>query len=494
MTVQGQVLYELGPVRIDPSNRTLTFNGEVAPIQSKGFDALLLFIERRNEVVSKGELLAKFWPDTHVEESNLPVMISSIRRAIGDDGRNQRYLQTVSKLGYRFVGEVKEVRVADPEPAIKEAPDLADRTEVPPRRRRARFLTVAAVVGALAAALLLAYVLTSTEKGSVAAARQSARTDAEIWSQKGRYAWNLQTKDGFLRSIEYYQKAIMADPEYAPAYAGLAKSYVTLPSYSQRPDEQHWEKARAAEAKALSLDDRLADAHVARGMVSLIMDRNFANSSREFRRAIALDPRSSLAEGELALCLVAVGQAEEAVAHARQAKALDPLSTRAATDLGIVLLYSHRFTEAESEFEEILKLNPYTYRAKLNLGKAYLSLGKFSDARRVLQAAAVLSNGDPAADGLTAAAEALGGDLRAAQSIVTDLLQRSRTSYVAPMSLAHAFAGMGRPDDALVYLRKARDERSIGAIFLNVDPSWALLHGNPEFHELVRDIRLAGAE
>jgi DNA-binding winged helix-turn-helix (wHTH) protein/tetratricopeptide (TPR) repeat protein len=502
MTVRGQVVYEFGPVRIDSSNRTLTLNGQGVPMQPRGFDALLLFLERRNQVVSKSELLTKFWPDTHVEESSLPVMVSAIRRAIGDDGRNQKYLQTVSKVGYRFVGDVAEICVGVPAYVSELRPDFEDDVSpVAPSEetvaaplaqiRSRRFFTLLACVAAAAAALFLIYRQTTMHKGQAAATSVSARTDAEVWSQKGRYAWNLQTKDGFLRSIEYYQKAIIADPEYAPAYAGLAKSYVTLPSYSQRPDDQQWDRARAATAKALNLNDRLADAHIARGMVFLILDHNFAGSSREFLRAIALDPQSSLAEGELALCLVAVGQAEQAVAHARQAKVLDPLSVRAATDLGIVLLYSHRFTESESELEDVLKLDPYSYRANLNLGKTYLSLGRFKDALRVLQEAALLSKHDPAADGLTAAAEALGGNMEGAESIVAALLLRSRTTYVAPISLAHAFAGMGRVDDALIYLRKARNVRAIGTLFLKVDPSWAPLHGNREFRDLVSDITLA---
>jgi Flp pilus assembly protein TadD len=244
----------------------------------------------------------------------------------------------------------------------------------------------------------------------------------------------------------------------------------------------------------VSLDDRLADGHIALGMVFLIIDRHFARAVQEFRRAIALDPHSSLAEGELALCLVAVGRSEQAVAHARQAKALDPLSVRAATDLGIVLYYSHRFTEAESEFEEVLKLNPYSYRATANLGKTYLSLGKFDDAHRVLERAALLSNHDPIADGLSAEAKALGGDVRGARSILASLEQQAQTTYVAPVSLAYAYAGLGQLNDTLVYLRKARDDHAIGAIFLKVDPSWAALHGTAEFRNLVSDITWPATE
>jgi DNA-binding winged helix-turn-helix (wHTH) protein/Tfp pilus assembly protein PilF len=501
MMVRDPVVYEFGPVRINASSRKLIRNGECVQVQARGLDALLLLMRKRNEVVSKAELLATIWPDTYVEESNLPVMISAIRRAIGDDGRNQKYIQTVSKFGYRFVGDVTEIRGPGLDEFAKSATDQVE-TSTRPREalsrghRYARFSVIAGCAAAALAVAFLVYRLNSSAgEGHVAAAsqppavltgteersRSSSRTDAEMWYQKGYYAGNLQTKGGFLQSIEYYEKAIAADPGYASAYAGLARSYVKLPSYSAKPD---FERARTTALKAVSLDDGLADAHISLGMVVLIVDRNYAQAQREFRRAVALDPHSSLAEGQLALCLAAVGQSEEAVAHARRAKALDPLSVTAATDLGIVLYYSRRLSESASEFEEVLKLDPYYYRAELHLGKTYLSLGRFDDARRVLTDASFLPDHDPAVDGLMAEAKARGGDVDGAKAILAALEQRARTAYVDPISIAFATVGLGYLDDTLVYLRKARDERTIGAVFLKVDPRWDALHGNPEFRKI----------
>jgi DNA-binding winged helix-turn-helix (wHTH) protein/tetratricopeptide (TPR) repeat protein len=492
MTVRDQVVYEFGPVRINLSSRELIRDGECVQVQARGFDALLLLVQKRSEVVSKAELLATIWPGTYVEESNLPVMISAVRRAIGDDGRNQKYIQTVSKFGYRFVGEVTEIRKAEPADTTVGGPGF-DHPAL--KRRYARFSVVAGFAATALAAGVLVYRLNGNSGvGHLAASqpravfggtaeswRASSRSEAEMWYQKGRYAWNLQTKGGFLQSIEYYQKAITQDPGYAPAYAGLARSYVILPSYSAQPD---YERARAAALEAVSLDDGLADAHISLGVVLLIGDRNFERAEREFRRAIALDPHSSLAEGQLALCLAAVGQTEESVTHARRAKALDPLSVRAATDLGIVFYDSRRFSEAASEFEEVLKLDPYYYRAEFHLGKTYLSLGRFDDARRVLAEASILPDHDPAVDGLMAEAKARGGDIDGAKAILAALEQRARTNYVDPIGIAFATIALGRLDDTLIYLRKARHERTIGAVFLKVEPCWDALRGNPEFRKI----------
>jgi DNA-binding winged helix-turn-helix (wHTH) protein/tetratricopeptide (TPR) repeat protein len=509
MLVRDDVVYEFGPIQIDPRTRTIGRNGQIVPCPYRSFDVLLLLLQRRGELLSKGELLSRIWPDTHVEEANLPVVISGIRRVIGDDGRQQKYIQTVSKCGYCFIGEVREICVAEPAapatpPPAAGDPAYSSKSAGPrwPTPRYARISVVAAWVAAAFALLFSAHWLSSRDASATAHTFPAAMPGnrgpssgaAEMWVQKGRYAWNLQTREGFLQSIEYYQKAIAEDAGSAAAYAGMAESYVTLPSYSEGNGDEERRRAQTAATRALTLDNNLADAHIALGMVSLIDDWNFARSEREFRRAIQLDPHSPLAQGELAFCLVAVVRTEEAVSHARQAKALDPLSIRAATDLGIVLYYSHRYMEAETEFEETLKLDPYSYRTRLNLGKTYLALGKFDDARRTFEQASLLSNHSALADGLMAEAKALGGDIEGARSMLAVLEQRAQTTYVTPFSLASAFAGLGRLDDTLVYLKKARADRAINALYLNVDPNWDALHENPDFRGLVKDITLTAPE
>lgn len=472
MSARDGVVYKLGSITIQPFSRTAEREGELLPLSARAFDALLLLVERQGQTVSKAELMAAIWADTHVDESSLPVMISSIRRAIGDDGRSQKMIQTVSKAGYRLVGEVKVVH-----PQLPRAPFLQNQSHF---SAAARF-----ALAVFAAILLPGSVNTGGERSPV---HPHVAKEVETSYQKGRYAWNLQTKSGILQSIDYYRKAITDDPGYAAAWAGLAEAYVSLPSYSERANDAAYAQARVAAARALALNDQLADAHIAAGMVELIGDHNPAGGESELRRAIALNPSSPLAEGELALCLVSAGRTAEAVTHARRAKALDPLSIRAATDLGIVFYYGHRFPEAQAEFEEVLRLDPYSYRAHINLGKTYLCLGRFDDALRVFGQASSLSNHDPLAEGLTAQARALRGDRKGAQLILAQLERRERSAYVAPISLAFAYAGLGRIDETLINLKKAHRDRTIAAVFLKVDPNWDTLHDNKDFQDLVKDL------
>jgi DNA-binding winged helix-turn-helix (wHTH) protein/TolB-like protein len=106
---QRTCLYEFGPFRIDSLERILLRNGEVVPLTQKQFDLLLVLVERRGHVVDKERLIEEIWPDTAVEEGNLTTNISMLRKALGDGTDGRRYIQTLPRRGYRFVGQISEV-------------------------------------------------------------------------------------------------------------------------------------------------------------------------------------------------------------------------------------------------------------------------------------------------------------------------------------------------------------------------------------------------
>jgi DNA-binding winged helix-turn-helix (wHTH) protein len=110
MSHQSQQLYEFGPFRLDVMERRLLLAGETVALTPKAFDLLLVLIERKAHLLEKDELLKLVWPDTFVEEANLPYNISLIRKALGDAENGQHYIETVPKRGYRFIASVREVR------------------------------------------------------------------------------------------------------------------------------------------------------------------------------------------------------------------------------------------------------------------------------------------------------------------------------------------------------------------------------------------------
>jgi Tol biopolymer transport system component/DNA-binding winged helix-turn-helix (wHTH) protein len=116
--------YEFGPFRLDLTNRLLLRDGEVVPLKKKAFETLLVLVENSGQVLEKETLMRRLWPDTYVEESNLTHYIYALRRVLGDEKENPRYIVTLPGRGYRFSTQVKEHR--DPDP-----PNLVDEPLVP---------------------------------------------------------------------------------------------------------------------------------------------------------------------------------------------------------------------------------------------------------------------------------------------------------------------------------------------------------------------------
>jgi DNA-binding winged helix-turn-helix (wHTH) protein len=101
--------YQFGPFRLDASNRVLLREGDVVPLSSVVVETLRVLVANRGNPVTKEELLKAVWPDTFVEESNLTHNISVLRKALGEEPGEQRFIQTIPKRGYRFVAAVSEV-------------------------------------------------------------------------------------------------------------------------------------------------------------------------------------------------------------------------------------------------------------------------------------------------------------------------------------------------------------------------------------------------
>ena len=126
--------YEFGPFRLDLEERTLTRDAQLLSVTNKSLELLLVLLEREGMLVEKDALMRRLWPDQIVEESNLTQHIYSLRKALGEDSNDARYIQTVPRRGYRFTGEVKKIPVALDEPSPAPVPAASAAKSPPPVR------------------------------------------------------------------------------------------------------------------------------------------------------------------------------------------------------------------------------------------------------------------------------------------------------------------------------------------------------------------------
>ena len=110
MSHKTKHFYEFGRFRLDAEGRLLLRGDEAVPLTPKALDLLLTLVEQHGHLLEKEELFKAVWPDSFVEESNLSSNIALIRKALGENGNGERYIETVPKRGYRFVAEVREVK------------------------------------------------------------------------------------------------------------------------------------------------------------------------------------------------------------------------------------------------------------------------------------------------------------------------------------------------------------------------------------------------
>jgi TolB-like protein/DNA-binding winged helix-turn-helix (wHTH) protein/Flp pilus assembly protein TadD len=307
---------------------------------------------------------------------------------------------------------------------------------------------------------------------------------------RGRYYWNKRTREALNRSIEYFELAIKEDPQYAPAYAGLADSYNLLAFSGALAPKVAYPEATRAAMKALQLDDTLADAHTSLADIRSVYEWKWSEAEKEYRRAIELNTSYAIAHQWYASYLVAMGRTAESISEAKQALELDPLSLMINSNLGWSYYLAGRDDEAIEHYRVVIEMDPNFGPAHLNLGRAYEQKEMFAPAILEIQKAISLSNETPSALAALGYAYGVAGQMKEATETADRLKTMSQKGYVPPYDLAVIYAGLGNKDEALRWLQQAYQERSGELLYIKVDPRLVSLRADRKFLALTREMGL----
>jgi TolB-like protein/DNA-binding winged helix-turn-helix (wHTH) protein/Tfp pilus assembly protein PilF len=303
---------------------------------------------------------------------------------------------------------------------------------------------------------------------------------------RGRFFWNQRTEDGFRKALAYFEAALAEDSNYAPAYAGLADTYMLLGGYQFEPQDETMPKAKEAALRAIQIDGGLAEPYVSLGLIYLQYEYNWGESGKSFRRAIELNPNYSVAHHFYAEYLFAMGQTDEAISEFHKAQELDPLSLVIETDLANRLCLAGRFDEGMRRFQEVLDIDPNFILAHLYRSQAYVLQKNYPDALVEIEKARSFSANRPYVIRLMGVIYAFEGKREKALEIVDELKERSKHTHVDPGNFADIYAALGDRDQALAYLQKAYEVHSPFISGLKDNWIYEPIRSDPRFAELVR--------
>jgi TolB-like protein/DNA-binding winged helix-turn-helix (wHTH) protein len=304
----------------------------------------------------------------------------------------------------------------------------------------------------------------------------------------GLYEANKRSEASLRKSIEYFRVAIEGDPSYAPAYAGLANSYLLSAGWEIVKPEDAYPNAKAAALRAIELNENLAEAHASLASVENEYEWKWDEAEREYHRALNLDPNSVMAHKDYAEFLMHSGRNSEAIFEIERARELDPLSLIVNTLVGFAYHISRREDRAIEEYRKVLELDPKFAPAHYFLGGSLLQTGHFDEAIAHLQSARTLTGGASVMSIGLARAYAMAGHRDLAQRTLDELKSRPGSPYVSPYGLAQVYAALGDKTGALEMLHLAATERSFELMYLKADRTFDKLREDGDFQKIVKQI------
>lgn len=653
MSKPGKISYEFGAFRLDPAEHILLRDDLAVSLRPKEFAVLLALVEHHGRLMTKDDLLQEVWPGQFVEEGNLNRHVSSLRRALGESSDAPQYVETVPKVGYRFVAPVREIRDRSTNTVIErhtiarivteeeEEEEKANGREViesasEPKAllttrakndKRRRLALAAWLLILIALTLAFAYAWTTREsqqtktaasvtslavlpfkpigagdedeylglgmadalitklgniqkinirptsavrkydapnqdpisagrelgveaviEGSVQRVGGRIRVTVQlvtvkdrtpVWAEKfdeqftdifavqdriseqvaraltltlssterelltkhhtensdayqlylkGRYFWNKRTIEALNKGIGYFSEAVQKDPSYALAYVGLADSYSLLSDYDGLPPKEAYPQAKKAAEKALALDDQLAEAHAALGLIKTSYDWDWPGAEREYRRAIELNPNYETAHQWYAEYLSGMGRHQEAITEIRRAKQINPVSLIINAVEVSVLYIAREYDQAISQGQKALEMDPHFAEVYGYLRRCYDQKGMYKEAIAARQMRRKLAGFDAEETATLREAAAAASSRVYWQKRLEQELEESKRELSTAFDMAEIYAQLDEKDQAFASLERAYEERSVMMMYLKVLPNLDPLRTDPRYADLLQRV------
>ena len=305
---------------------------------------------------------------------------------------------------------------------------------------------------------------------------------------RGRFFWNKGTEEGYRTALQNFEQAMLRDPNYATAYAGRADTYNMLGYWMMAPPKEVFPLARANALKALELDPSLPEAHAALAYVKFEYDWDWQAAGQAFKRALELNPNSSVTHLWYGIYLGDQGRMEDAEREITAARTLDPLSLHVNMVFAAMLYMERKYDEAIGHLQKIVELDPGFQPSYHLLAALYEEKGQFPQGVEQSLRGLTLAGYSPSALEQLKDAFNAGGMQAYLRKEIELLEQQARHSYVSPVLIAMDYSSLHEKNRAFEWLEKAYQERSGWLLELKIDPVWDPLRSDPRLQDLMRRV------
>jgi tetratricopeptide (TPR) repeat protein len=321
-------------------------------------------------------------------------------------------------------------------------------------------------------------------------ARAPENTEAYDLYLQGLYFSNKSDEESLRKSLDLFQRALDIDPNFARAWTGIAKAWLWLADAYVRPLEAY-PKAKEAASRALTLDERDAEAHSYLGETKRMLDRDPSGEEKELKRALEIDPNSATAHLFMAALKTAQGNLGEGVKEIQEAERLDPLAPVMCSFAVGIYLAADRIDDAIDAGKRTVQIDPNYVYFDSALADAYREKGDFQKAIALYEKAQATTHFPSKGLAITYAKM---GRREEARRILDQLIEKSRQRYVAADSIAAVYTALGEKDEAFSWLDRAFHEHSAPAYSFLFHPEYRALRSDPRFADRLRRIGIDPAQ
>lgn len=436
-----------------PSSGELLGHGNTQRLPQQPLRVLIELLEHPGEVVTRERLVEVLWPKGVVDfDNSLNAVMRKLRVALKDDSETPRYIETLPRIGYRFIGKV-----------TAETVQHAD-------RKQFRWAAVAAAVIVAAGALAWWYAnpaapVLETPRAVDTGGRKTNQRAYELYLD-GKFHRSRRDVNGGPQAIESFQAALREDPYFAEAWAALSETYTGGGITQQIPIDEAIKQARSAALRAIELDPKLASGHSALAVIRLHYDFDYAAAEKELLAARAADDRYARMWHTYGLLRGYQGRTDEAQQYLGRARELEPMTLLFSASYASLLYRTRRYQEAIEYVRPLLASQPRFDQARGVLIRSLVATGDIKSALDQLplrySPTPVLSDA-----GLV---YAHAGRRDEALRELAHLERHGREGYGMSYEIAILHAALGRIDEACAALRRAPDDHSQTLGWMLLDP------------------------